>query len=168
MWSRHASSQPKWHDIVGAQNGAMLPNVGLTFHDLLPTCCQTRHLGPKIGNSDYRHAQLGNLVWCLLTMELPPLHPLGCSLLMRTMMKEEKPPLSPVRFLPIHLTWLCCICHCYWCPTRRKLYRLIHQAHSCSLACNFHHFSSRRAMYNVMYDLIRAFLVCFESSLNIL
>ncbi len=38
------------------------PNMGQcrgpTFHDLSPTCRQTWHLGPKIGNSDIRHAQL--------------------------------------------------------------------------------------------------------------
>ncbi len=43
MWRRYVGSRPKWHAIVGAQNGEMSPNVGPTFGDLLPTCHPTRH-----------------------------------------------------------------------------------------------------------------------------
>ncbi len=40
----------------------MLPNVGPAFGDLLPTCCPTLHIGPKIGDSNIQHAQLSTLV----------------------------------------------------------------------------------------------------------
>ncbi len=58
MWSRHVGSRPKWHDIVGAQNGAMSPNVGPTFGNMSPTCRPTLYLGPKFTDSNIRHAQL--------------------------------------------------------------------------------------------------------------
>jgi hypothetical protein len=58
---RHVGNSRKQHDIDGAKNGAkrqMLPNVGPTFSDMLPTCHPTRQCCVEIGNTNFQLTQL--------------------------------------------------------------------------------------------------------------
>ena len=50
-WTKTTGHQP-------GQNGAMSCHVGPAFSELSWTCHPTRHLGPKIGDSDIRQTQL--------------------------------------------------------------------------------------------------------------
>jgi hypothetical protein len=58
---QHDGNSQKRHNIYGAKNGEkwqMLPNVGPTFSDILPTCRPTRQCRIKNADADIRQTQL--------------------------------------------------------------------------------------------------------------